>query len=162
MHVHASKAAWGTFQIYKMMKFMYNPRNRPFLFFVGNRESNQYCKFSAKDIAGMPRLAKEKRNLSHTHYNVVNLNDKRSTGMEQGGPTIEFRLFRGTLEPLHFLKNIEFVYSMYKFTQDLGQEQCNLAGYWEYVHASKSFPSLLEYLKGFDVNPYIKGEEPCA
>jgi hypothetical protein len=162
MHIHTSKAAWGTFQIYKMMKFMYDPANRPFLYYIGNREANQYCKFSSQDVEAMPKLAKEKRNLSRTHYNVVNLNDKRSEGMASGGPTIEFRLFRGTLEPLHFLKNLEFVYSVFKFTRDVGQDKIKLADYWNYIHSSKSFPALVEYLKDFDVNPYIGDDRICV
>jgi hypothetical protein len=147
MHIHTSKAAWGTFQIYKMMEFMYNPAHRNFLKLIGQRESNQYCRWSNNDNNGLAQLAKEKKNLDATHYNVVNLNDKRSYNQSGGGKTIEFRMFSGTLEPLHFFKNIEFVYALFCFTRDRSKKEMNHQDFLDYViNHRRTWPSLSEFL----------------
>lgn len=147
MHIHTSKAAWGTFQLYKMMSFMYNPRHRSLLTLVGQREPNQYCRFSSEDRDYMKQLAKEKRNMESTHYNVVNLNDKRSYTMSGGGATVEFRLFSGTLEPLHFFKNIEFVYAIYCFSRDKSRKQMTEGEFLKYLRLNRrTFPALAEFI----------------
>ena len=52
-------------------------------------------------------VAKDKKNRKADHYATINLN---STNGREAAKTIEFRMFQGTLEPLFFHKNLEFVY----------------------------------------------------
>jgi hypothetical protein len=138
-HVHTTKAAWGTHQIYKLLKFIYG--NLQFIEKIAQREPNKYCLIDPKDYDEAVLVAKDKKNRIPEHYGAINLNQKNGASAN----TIEFRMFRGTLEPLMLHKNIEFVHACWKFTREhtimtSGNFQIFLNDY------RKMYPCLVEFI----------------
>lgn len=140
-HVHTTKAAWTTFQLYKLLQFIY--RNQSFITKVAQREPTNYCKISEEDYDQAARVAKDKKNRREDHYSAINLN-QGNYGI--ASKTVEFRMFQGTLEPLYIHKNIEFVYACWLFTQ-----QCatmTTAVFLTFVQRHRRvFPALYEFLR---------------
>lgn len=144
MHIHTSKAAWGTLQIYKLLHFFYRKDNRKFIIEIAQRKPNKYCAMNEKDFNEAAYVAKNKKNREREHYSIINLNNKR--GGE--GKTIEFRMFAGTLEPLHFHKNLEFVHAIYYFTRDYPKSKMDPKEFKAFVsRRRKTYPSLTDFLK---------------
>lgn len=144
IHIHTTKAAWGTLQIYKLLQFIYHKKNYKFITFIAQRKPNRFCAMSVSDYDSAAYIAKNKKNRDREHYNIVNLNNKR--GGE--GKTIEFRMFKGTFEPLFFHKNIEFVHALYYFTRDYPNSKMFYTYFIEYIKNNINiYPHLNEFLK---------------
>jgi len=144
IHIHTTKAAWGTHQIYKLLQFVMNERTK--VQFVAQRGPTIYNNYDYIDSKSNSQVAKEKKqNGGHGHYQCINLN-QGETG--QASKTIEFRMFQSTLEPLYFHKNIEFVYALWKFTQLHSLKQMGWRAFTEYLNSNKrEYPCLIEFIK---------------
>ena len=154
-HVHTTKAAWSNLQVYKLIQFTYNPSNRDFMNIIAGRPPMTYCRISDEDWDRSVKLAKDKMNVSKNHYNMINLNKKEDTS--KGGKTIEFRMFKGSLEPLIFHKNLEFIKAIFEFTKDYTKKEMFTDNFIRFVVKNKKeYPCLLEYLisKTNDTNSY--------
>ena len=137
-HVHTTKSAWLTFQIYKLFKFVYN--NESFINLIAQREPNRYCNY--EDSPYIAKVAKDKKNYQRTHYGSINMNKSDGTASD----TIEFRMFQGKLEPLYVHKNIEFIYACYLFT--LSDANMNVESFLRFTNSHVSlFPALNEFLR---------------
>jgi hypothetical protein len=153
IHIHTTKKAWGSYQIYKLLKFFWN--NKGFVQTIAQRRQTTYCNWNNIDYDNSLYIAKNKRNEGEGHYNAINLNNG-DTG--RSGKTIEFRIFQATCEPLYFHKNIEFVYACYLFTQKYGNSGMTKANFQQFVNRrQRQFPCLHEY-----ITIYNKGECICV
>ena len=145
LHVHTTKAAWSNLQIYKLIQFVYNPINRKFMNDVAGRGPMTYCQISSSDYDRSIKLAKDKKNVSNGHYNMINLNRKDDT--TKGGKTIEFRMFKGSLEPYTVHKNLEFVQAIFMYTRDNPKKSMFNSAFKKYVLSnSKEYPCLFEFI----------------
>ena len=145
-HVHTTKAAWSKLQIYKLIQFMYNPINRGFVSMAAGRPPMTFCRISTKDWDYSIMLAKNKKNVSENHYNMINLNKKSDT--TKGGKTIEFRMFKGSLEPLIVHKNLEFIQAIFCFTRDYTKKEMFVENFIEYIFSNKKeYPCLSEFIR---------------
>jgi hypothetical protein len=143
IHIHSTKAVWTSFQIYKLVQFIYNPINRSFIYDVAGREPNRYCQITETDTMSAVKIAKDKKNVNASHYNLLNLNNKAGSN----GHTIEFRMFKSTLEPLYFHSNIEFVQAIYNFTRDNAKKHMTDKHFLSYINGFKGqYPALIENL----------------
>lgn len=143
-HIHSTKSMWGTYQIYKLIQFMYNKLNHNFMFQIAGRKPNSYCFIEPADFDQSILVAKDKKNRRADHYSWVNLNNKSG----DVGKTIEFRMFVGSLEPLIIHKNLEFVMATYLFTKDNNKNKMLDNYFMEFVENNKrKFPCLFEYFK---------------
>jgi hypothetical protein len=137
-HVHTNKAAWGSFQVYKLLQLIY--KNKPWVCEVAQRKPTTYCTMNNSDFDEAVLVAKDKKNRKPDHYAAVNLNN----GNGEASNTIEFRMFQGTLEPLYFHKNMEFVRACYQYTlnfRDMSQQ-----GFEAYtVKNNREYPCLNEF-----------------
>lgn len=110
MHVHMSKNCFGTWQLYRFMKFFVENKN--FIFKISQRKEGyleRWASIETEDSKTLMKKAVKKESIDGRRYVAINLlNDK----------TIEIRIFRGTLNPQSFFKNIEFCDSMFYFTRD--------------------------------------------
>ena len=97
LHIHISKAALEPKQINAINNIITSPQWRPFLLAFSRRKESQlkWCNFD-----------KQRSDRYHA------LNHKTSSQK-----TIEFRLFRGTLQPESFLASIELVQVLVKLAQ---------------------------------------------
>ena len=125
---------------------MYNPVNRQFINIIAGRPPMTYCRVSDKDYNGSVTLAKNKKNVDQNHYNMVNLNRKNDT--TKGGKTIEFRLFKGSLQPLIVHKNIEFIQAIFCFTRDYAKKSMFKDAFVRYISENKKeYPCLSEFIR---------------
>jgi len=137
-HVHMTKVAFATFHLFKFLKFFYREHNRGFICAVAQRNPTSFSVFSPEDRDNIVANAKDKANRSDDHYSAVNLNNK---------DTVEVRIFRGTLEPLYFHKNIEFLHAVFKYTRDHSPKQMEYVSFINYVQQHrKLYPCLWEFL----------------
>ena len=138
MHVHINKAALTPLQIGKMLVFLNSPLMRRHITTVAQRESNEYCKRSAKKLT-------DGRGCSADRHDIVNV----------GHETVEVRMFRGTLKAKRVLKNIEFCHALVMYCRDtsLNSLEC-----WEVfaswlIERRGQYPNLVRFL--------AEKEDPC-
>jgi hypothetical protein len=154
MHVHVSRELLTTLQIGKMLHFIHNPLNEPFLKIIAGRKPPE--KYA--------NITKEKKVTDvKTHSNANPQLRNRYDGFNiTGGATIEFRFFKGTNSLERMLTNLDFCACLVAFTWPgaVGLDKNNLAGFLEFVGSNRSrkdFPYLYNFLvaKGF-VIPTVK------
>jgi hypothetical protein len=146
IHIHVSKKSVSRLTLYKLLKLFYE--NQDFIFKFSKRTKSEWrsfctlddereCNKSKKDI----RYEKAKtKKWSFSRYIAINLlNDK----------TIEFRIFRGTLNIKSFFKNIEFCDSIIRFCEDTSLLDINVSEYKEYVYKnSEIYENLYDFFSG--------------
>jgi hypothetical protein len=136
MHIHLSKKAFGTWQLYRFIKFFVD--NKDFVTSISQRKSEQLNKWATieeEDDNSIIYKAKKKDGNSK-RYVAINLqNDK----------TIELRIFRGTLNHMSFMKNIEFAYALFNFTRDC--KNISLQSFREYINQSNEYTMLKKFIK---------------
>jgi len=127
MHIHMSKNCFGTWQLYRFMKFF--AENKEFVTKISQRKEddlNRWASVESSDSKTLLKKAVKKEPLDSRRYVAINLMNSN---------TIELRLFRGTLNPNSFFKNIEFSDSMFYFTRD--NKNIELNRYIDYIMKSK-------------------------
>lgn len=132
MHVHMAKAAFTSFHLYKFMKFMYDEEHRPFFEMIAQRPPNEYCLFDERDRVNLPKVIKDKLN-QDPNYNTA----RHGAVSLMYEPTVEVRIFRGSLNPMHFHKNIEFCKSVFEFALELPANKMNLSYYNEWLNDNR-------------------------
>lgn len=136
MHIHISKKAFGTWQLYKFMKFF--AENVPFIVAISQRKMDklvQWANIEDNDENALMYKAKKKEGNS-ARYVAINL---------QNYSTIEVRIFRGTLNFNSFMKNIEFIHALYMFTKE--SKIITLDSFKEYISNSCEYSNLKKFIK---------------
>ena len=139
MHIHMSKAAFGRHHLYKYLYFMYNPVNKTAITQISQREDcslNRWSGFN-NDLRMIKAKAFSRGEVGdrHTAVGLGRMN------------TVELRIFRGTLNPVGFWKNIEFAHALYNFTKDNGLKSMIWIMFIEYVKTNKrDYPNLNKFL----------------
>ena len=136
MHIHISKKAFGTWQLYKFMKFF--AENVPFIVAISQRKMEklvQWANIEDNDDNTLMYKAKKKEGNS-ARYVAINL---------QNYSTIEVRIFRGTLNFQSFMKNIEFIHALYMFTKE--SKIITLDSFKEYISNSCEYSNLKKFIK---------------
>ena len=110
MHIHVSRKALKVSEIVKMMSFVYNPDNFQFILDVSQRHLSRLEEWANPwmDTDSWKNLVKMAKSYQEARYNsqretAINLHNRN---------TIEFRIFKGTLNFMSFCKNVEFVRSL--------------------------------------------------
>lgn len=104
MHVHVSRTALSALQVGKLLVFVNNPENKKFVEKMAGRAESSWSKFHSKKLTDGVRHGPER-------YEAINTMNAR---------TIEFRIFRGTINKARFFSNLEFVDALVKFTVPAG------------------------------------------
>lgn len=135
MHVHYNKKALTTLQIGKILVFVNDPSNRSFIVAMAGRDSGTYNKIQPKKLEDATAHPGER-------YQAVNLVPKN---------TVEFRLFKGTLNRRSFLRNIEFAYAIVRFFKPSGGVESQTVGgvneFSQFVSDnSGEYPNLAEFI----------------
>jgi len=114
MHVHVSKEALTTLQIGRILMFVNHKRNKRFIARVAGRSENKYCRAFHKEriTEGLTYgRGQEGDGVVYVpaEYIMDRSDDARRQAVNITNPkTIEFRIFRGTVNPRHIIRNIEF------------------------------------------------------
>lgn len=125
MHVHMSKPAFTTHQTYKFVDFMYNPKHTPFVIFLSDRgKYNEWFQTYAS-LDGYHNCKKNAKYKRGIHHSAVDLSPPT---------TNEVRIFRGTLTPSLFHKNMEFCKALYEFTRDVSRKDNTVYNFVKYIY----------------------------
>lgn len=139
LHIHASRSAFqGTAHIFKLLALVYyNPNT---ILKLSQRPSigamEQYAMLD-ESIAKLPKKAKSGPDAWH-RYCAINLNNEH---------TVEFRFFKGTLNPASFYRAIEFVDAAIEWTRNVTLEDArSFRVFREYVNKfAKRYPELAKW-----------------
>jgi len=102
LHIHCSRQPLTLLTIGKMLVFVNDVINKPFIECIAGRSANNYCKISKKkhgDCLIQPRNREER-------HEAINLMNRE---------TVEFRIFKGTLKAQTLFKAMEFCDALIQF-----------------------------------------------
>lgn len=167
MHVHVSREPLGWLQIGKMVQFLHAPENYQFVrYMAGRPSSSRYADYLTPkrlrptgiqatwgpDGKGGVQLIKTTRDKSTPVYRVQSDTINRYTALNLRNPkTVEFRIFRGTLNPGTFFARLEFCNALTKFAAPgvIGLNETTVPRFTSFLmERKKDFPNLLNYLDG--------------
>jgi len=155
MHIHISKSRFTTYHLYKLLNFFYshNPHNDQFILDVSQRESSRLDRWSKLSMPD--RLAYVAKEKDHgDRYCAVNL---------QNEYTVEFRIFRGTLDHNSFCKNVEFIKAVCDFTEINKLKDITIENFIMYViEYKKEYKNLHNFLIKKGYIEEIKKEKKAA
>jgi len=139
IHIHLTKDYFTTAHLYRFLQFIYSEQNRDFIKMISQRNTMGYswCKFDEHDASlNLKKIAKEK--CSDIKYIAANLFHSK---------TIEVRLFRGTLYPPSFWKNIEFLEALIRFSKKYKLHDMKAPKFMQYIKENKKeFSNLFEFI----------------
>lgn len=117
LHVHVSKAGLSTLTISKAVCFVNNPSNQSLIKAIARRYGSGYCRAKHVTLAkGAERGDK---------YEMVNLNKRH---------TMEFRIFRGTLNYNAIQAAIEFTNAVINFSATTSMEELSELKFLEFIY----------------------------
>jgi len=133
IHIHLSKKAFTSVQLYKFIDFVNKEKNLNFISKIAGRSisTNGYCKpfMDNCTVKVLAEIAKKKNNLDFHRYTAVNLTLPN---------TVELRIFKGTMSPNVFFRYQEFAHSLYTFTLENSIKKNSIKMYREFIRANKS------------------------
>jgi hypothetical protein len=151
-HVHMSKKAFSHGQMYKFVKFIYEPLNTEFIDVVSERpQRTSYAAFRDSDQRRVAKFAKNKCNQSEDRHSAVNAT---------GNHTVEVRFFASTTNQLSFLKNIEFVFALYEYAGVCSYKQFYAQDFLKWLStrsAANKYRNLVRWLKDSNIPDSMRG-----
>ena len=151
MHIHVNKSALTNLDIFKIVYFVFG--NPDFIKIISQRNWNQINRWASVKIDDFLRytsnpkekikilseVAKSKSGGSRVAINLQNRN------------TIEFRIFRGTLNWSSYQKNVEFVHSLVSWCKSVSlkhiQDKDSVFSFLDYLTKNQSeYPHLILFL----------------
>lgn len=148
LHIHMSKAAFGSAHLYKFVKFFYKTHMRKLVQAISQRDANKFAQFERADFRATAQLAKDKENVSGKRFSVINLiGGHWHKNHNEKSPTVEFRLFNGSTDQDIIHKNIEFMLSVFRFTRDNSITHITQKNYFKYLSANRNrYRNLINFL----------------
>jgi len=118
MHVHISKSAFTNYHLYRFLRIWYFSKRFTLWLSKRNEHSfNMYAGFNKEGSFPIARKAKDK--YYPEKYESINLAHPAS---------VEIRIFRGTLHPDSFQRNIETVQAAFEFSDPYSADKVRTAG----------------------------------
>jgi len=150
MHIHMSLAAFLPLHLSKFMEFIY--LNSDFTHFISQR-----AKRNLQRWASINSSKKEcKKQIYYKAKYKQECVDRHTAVTIARGVTVEVRIFKGTIIPIIFWKNIEFCDALFYYTKDIGHKDLSIFGFQQYIGKyHKRYPNLYEFIKHDKVNIYI-------
>lgn len=137
MHVHISRDAFQS-QNHTAKFLLFINSNRLLSAFVAERYNAKQAPFMDLDLESAKKIA-----------GFVHKIDRHcAVNVQHNIPTVEVRIFKGNLKKQRMLKNIEFVHSVFTFTQT--KKPLEVDPYIEHVGANKEqYPNLYAYISKY-------------
>lgn len=135
IHIHVERKGLSQLTIGKLLVFVNSLNNESLVRTIAGRYSSRWSQIKPKSLDAAPASQQEER------YEAINL---------MPHDTIEFRIFRGTLNRLHFLANLEFVYSLISWARRAGRENLEQKYYLAWLAApahAKKYGHLVKFLR---------------
>lgn len=144
IHCHIDKSQLSPLELGKLLVWLNHPDNRDFIIKVAGRGPNSYTSFdaSARVVDGITL----KTSRSQSRYTALNV----------GASTAEIRIFRGTLFPAAFAKNLDFVEASVEWTglaSGCPAHNIRVPAFIDFVSARKHrFPALWGHIVQWGLN----------
>lgn len=136
IHIHVTKSYLSGLDIAKLHLFFY--QNEELINVISQRNPNNLNQWGKikKDKKAIYDQSKKKG--GSERYTAINL---------QNHSTIEFRIFRGTLNDSSFHKNIEFVIAMCNFVKVTSLQQLTKEQFFSYIENDKNYKNLKKFME---------------
>jgi hypothetical protein len=144
MHVHMSLEPWKRSQLLKFMEFFYRDENRQFMLGISQRKESRMRQWA--NLGVHPR---EYRHEARTKCKRT----ARSVAVNITRHTAEVRLFRGTLHPVSFQKNLEFVNAMYHFSRETSLRKTHFEDFLNWMERTDGYVNLRKFM---DTSPRFR------
>ena len=145
IHVHLSKNAFTTWQLYRLLKFFND--NKKFILMISQRKEEQLNRWAGLTSNERRTLISyAKRKYQDNRYSAINM---------QPSNTIEFRIFRGTLRKESILKNLEFCFALFYFTQERTEQEMKTANFISFINEDRNKKQYKHLIKFLSNKPLI-------
>lgn len=145
-HVHVTRAALTELQIGRMLRFINHPNNKKFVELVAGRSEKKFTKYVPKDVSDVLHPEKvvnpdESKARDRARRVALNLSNEK---------TVEFRIFRGTVNPKHIARNIQFCDAVCDFCLPCSRsmvELCHPSYFRDFIKLNmRHYPQLAEWM----------------
>lgn len=159
MHVHVDRKAFDDdYHIRNFCWFINNPANTPFIVAMSDRGSLQamqhYTPFlQFPNNSTRTTAFKKCHRLIEGHRGATNLK-----GGWAAAKTVEVRIFKGIVSYTAIVKNLEFVESVFHFTQSLrSYREMSLSAYidWLFKTPTNRFSILKKFIENQDIEKFL-------
>lgn len=151
LHIHVSRKQFSSLALFRIMSLVYDNADR--FIWLSQRNRFDYCHFDDSDAnSKRQRIAKARNpNSGWNRYVAVNIPSTH--------PTVEFRLWRGTLNPSSFLKSVEATHAIVTFATTHGMHEMTWNNFVRYAYVNQmEYPSLAAFLDQSAPNRIIRDE----
>lgn len=140
IHIHVSRKmlldGHSGLHLGKLLVFVNEQINRKFMVTLAGRDSTRYCQYKRKKFTDYKN--------NRDRYEAINTTNNH---------TVEFRIFRGTLNKLHFFSNLEFVHAICIYTRDASMQDLHYQKFYDWVKSqpNKKYRNFIEFMvsKGY-------------
>lgn len=162
-HVHVTRESLTQLQIGKMLRFINHGANAKFIHKIAGRGSDKYCRYVDKKVVDIlhPDRVCSPEETSEYHR-------KRRVALNISNPhTVEWRIFRGTVNPRHIIRNIEFCEAMCDYCYPCSRPLSHMDSYPEFIkfvgESRKKYPMLASWFvhqKHLTIKKVGEGADP--
>ena len=138
LHIHASKDAFSSSQIFRLAKLLSNVNDYRLLSPLFGRGTGTYNRIASEDRDSLARVGKTKRNYDNNHYNVFNLSNNT---------TVEFRMFAGPRHHEDFFAFIECVFAFWEWSLRVSNKNATAENFLSFIRNNKLYPFLAKRLR---------------
>lgn len=144
MHVHLSKNYFGTLHLYKFLKFFYE--NPEFILMISQRNRHKFDEWATLNTAKTYGDCDDESIYYKARHKTGNWKRHSAVNL-QNNHTVEVRIFRGTLNPRSFWKNIEFLQALIEFTAQNSIDEISVRAFRVFLFNNKKrFVNLYNWL----------------
>jgi len=129
-HVHVSRDSLTTLQIGRMLRFINSSKNARFIHKIADRGSDVFCRYQDKEL---PDVLHPDRVISAQEQNDYNRSRRVALNLANE-KTIEFRIFRGTINPNHILRNLCFVMAVCDYCYPASRSFRDMDDYGKFIY----------------------------
>jgi hypothetical protein len=122
MHIHLSRSALSELDIFKLLQF--TKQNANFIQWVSRRTLDNLTHWAAIESGRTVDIIRKIKHGAGRRYEAINLAPSR---------TIEFRIFRGTLERKGVVRNLAFTFALVWFAKDTGLRNLTYAHFKQWI-----------------------------
>lgn len=112
IHIHSSIDAWESDQLFRLFSLIYSSENYENILIISQRNKGQLDHWASLSIDNIGQFKEEIRK----KYSPF---DDRYAALNITRNTLEFRIFRSSLDLCIVQKNLEFVYALYEYTKSV-------------------------------------------
>lgn len=124
IHIHVNRKYLTRIDIGKILLFINNPKNKNLVEFVSKRISTKFAKLNSKK-----KITDYDNDADICHYEAINTNK---------ASTIEFRIFRGTLNQSTLISYLQFVRSLIEFVKQVPISSLDEEAYINFVFSTNN------------------------